>query len=102
MKDYSPIEVLVIEDNPDDSELTIHAVKRGNRNAQIIHKWNGEEAISFIKSKVSIAQLVLIMLNLRLPKIDGFEVLRRIRDIESTKTTPVVILTASEEAANIS
>jgi two-component system response regulator len=103
MRHYNPIDVLVVEDNPDDSELTMHAVKRGNKNAHIIHMWNGVEALDFLRSRISlgIGRLRLIVLNLQMPKIDGFEVLAKIRTINITKTTPIVILTASEEASKI-
>jgi two-component system response regulator len=101
MKVYKPIEVLVIEDNPDDSELTVHAIKRGNPKAHVIHKWNGLEALEFVSSSAHPFSLHLIMLNLGLPKIDGIEVLEKLRSMELTKATPVVILTASEEISKI-
>lgn len=104
MKSYEPIDVLVVEDNPDDSELTLHAVKRGNKQANIIHMWNGDDALDFLQSRteLGIGRLRLIVLNLRMPKIDGFELLSKIRAIDITKTTPVVILTATEESNKIS
>jgi two-component system response regulator len=103
MRHYNPIDVLVVEDNPDDSELTMHAVKRGNKNAHIIHMWNGAEALDFLQSRISlgIGRLRLIVLNLQMPKIDGFELLIKIRAINITRTTPIVILTASEEESKI-
>jgi two-component system, response regulator len=103
MRHYNPIDVLVVEDNPDDSELTMHAVKRGNRNAHIIHMWNGDDAMDFLRSRISlgIGRLRLIVLNLSLPKIDGFELLAKIRATNLTKTTPIVILTATEEESKI-
>jgi two-component system response regulator len=103
MRHYNPIDVLVVEDNPDDSELTLHAVKRGNRDAHIIHMWNGVDALDFLRSRISlgIGRLRLIVLNLQMPKIDGFELLIKIRAISITKTTPIVILTASDEESKI-
>jgi two-component system response regulator len=98
------IDVLVADDNPDDSELTIQAVKRGNKNATIIHLRNGEEVLHYLRNaiKQKSCNIRLIMLNLGMPKIDGFEVLRKLREIEETKFTPIVILTALEDESKIS
>ena len=50
-KKYGKVNVLVVEDNPDDSELTLHAVRRGNKNANIIHLWNGEEVLDYLQER---------------------------------------------------
>src|SRR5262245_53978254 len=97
MKIYKPIEVLVIEDNPDDSELTIRAVRQGNPYAHIVHKTNGQEALQFISTAGQTDHFQLIMLDLGLPLMDGLAVLKKLRSMEATRTTPVVILTSSEK-----
>ena len=105
-KGYPKIKVVVVEDNPDDHELTIYAVKRGNKQANIIHLWNGVDMLDYLQTYINHGEPVelikLIMLNLRLPKMDGFEALKKIRENPITKLIPVVILTSSEDENKIS
>ena len=97
------VDILVVEDSPDDSELTIRAIKQGSKNVNVIHMWNGEDALDFIQSKSSIGvgHLRLIILNLNLPRLDGSELLKKLRNLEITRTTPIVVLTSSEESKKI-
>ena len=101
------IDVLLVEDNPDDTELTIHALTEGNKSLHLLHLKDGVEALDFIFAKRSFDkqkiqnELKLVLLDLKLPKLDGLEVLRKIRENERTRTLPVVILTSSREKRDI-
>lgn len=101
------VDVLLVEDNPDDTELTIHALMDGNKSIGLIHLKNGVEALDFIFGRKPFRnleirkRLKLVLLDLKLPKIDGLEVLRKIREDESNKKLPVVILTSSREQKDI-
>ena len=101
MKDNKPI--LLIEDNPDDETLTLRALKRNNIKNEVVVARNGAEALDYLfgtgpyagRDLTVMPQVVL--LDLKLPKIDGLEVLRRLRADELTRLLPVVILTSSNE-----
>lgn len=99
--------ILLVEDNPDDVELTLRALKKNNIRNEIIVAKDGVEALDFLsgKGKLSGRDLgdmpALIVLDLKLPKIDGLEVLRRIRADERTRLLPVVILTSSKEEQDV-
>ena len=107
MENDRPIEVLLVEDNPDDTELTIHALAEGNRSLHLLHLKDGVEALDFIfarkiyESQRIQNELKLVLLDLKLPKLDGLEVLRKIREDERTRKLPVVILTSSREKRDI-
>jgi two-component system response regulator len=98
--------ILLIEDNPDDVELTILAFKKNNFANEIKVVEDGEEAIYFLSGKnndgVSIfGYPELILLDLKLPKVNGHEVLKKIKSDNKTKRIPVVILTSSQEEEDI-
>lgn len=95
--------ILLVEDNPDDEELTLMALSRNNISNQVLVAHDGEEALEFLfgdgpSSFAARNEMpALILLDLKLPKVDGHEVLREIRSRESTRMLPVVILTSSRE-----
>lgn len=92
--------ILLVEDNPDDEALTLRALKSKNISNEIIVARDGAEALDCLLGKDGEPPPVLphvILLDLKLPKIDGLEVLKRIRADERTKHLPVVILTSSDE-----
>jgi CheY-like chemotaxis protein len=95
--------VLLVEDNPDDVELTLRAFKKHNLFNQVVIANDGVEALEYLFGKEGeepeLPQLVLLDLNL--PRIDGLEVLRQIRNNERTKLLPVVILTSSNEVRDL-
>jgi len=97
MTTHSPI--LLVEDNPDDERLTIRALKRGNLINEIVVARNGEEALQRLANLSPLPCVVL--LDLKLPKVDGLEVLRQIRANEQTRLLPVVVLTSSSEDRDI-
>jgi two-component system response regulator len=87
--------ILLVEDNPYDERLTLRALRRGKIANEILIARNGEEALEIIFKLNTLPTVVL--LDLKLPKIDGLEVLRRIRADERTHLLPVVIFTSSSE-----
>lgn len=90
--------ILLVEDNPRDAELTIRALNRHRIVNEIIHVWDGVEALEYLFPEDDPQPLPqLVLLDLKLPKVDGLEVLHRIRSDERTKFLPVVILTSSAE-----
>jgi CheY-like chemotaxis protein len=99
--------ILVVEDNPDDEFLTLRALKENNIMNDVIVARDGEEALDFLFKKGKyqnrnsgiIPQLIL--LDLKLPKIDGLEVLKEIRSNLETRLMPVVILTSSKEETDL-
>jgi len=99
--------ILLVEDNPDDEALTLRAFKKSKLVNEIVVAHDGAEALDYLFGRgahagrdVSVLPAV-VLLDLRLPKIDGLEVLRRIRADERTKLTPVVILTSSKEEQDL-
>ena len=101
------IEILLVEDNPYEAELTIRNLKKNNLANKLLHIDDGAEALDFIFSRNKYAGSLtrfnpkLILLDLKLPKVDGLEILREIRNNEETKSLPVVILTSSNEEKDI-
>jgi len=99
--------ILLVEDNPDDVQLTLRAFKKANISNEVIVVGDGQEALDFFFGKDGVAGNgrddlpELILLDLQLPKIDGLEVLRRVRADERTKLVPVVILTSSKEQGDM-
>lgn len=99
--------ILLVEDNPDDEELTMRALKKNNISNEIVVARDGAEALDYLfargkysKRDTSIMPQ-LILLDLKLPKIDGIEVLKQIRSDDRTKLLPVVILTLSKEQQDL-
>lgn len=103
MEKSGEVEILLVEDNPLDVELTIRALKKNNLANKIHVVGDGQEALDFIFGKGAYAERnvnnipKVIFLDLKLPKIDGLEVLRRVKSDERTKIIPVVVLTSSTE-----
>ncbi len=100
---YDDVEILLVEDNPADAELTLDALKENNLANKVHHVEDGQQALDYIfasgayqnrnvKSKPKV-----ILLDLKLPKVSGLEILRKIKENPRTKTIPVVILTSSKD-----
>jgi DNA-binding response OmpR family regulator len=96
--------ILLVEDNPDDEELTRRAFARSNIANELDVVRDGQEALDYLLGTDEVAAQVppaLILLDLKLPKVDGLEVLKRIRADDATKLVPVVILTSSSEETDL-
>jgi CheY-like chemotaxis protein len=92
--------ILLVEDDPDHELLTIRALKKSNIANEVRVARDGEEALNLLFGENAILPQV-ILLDLKLPKVDGLEVLRRIRAGETTRFLPVVILTSSDEERDV-
>jgi CheY-like chemotaxis protein len=92
--------ILLVEDDPDHELLTIRALKKSNIANEVRVARDGAEAIELIFGPEGIRPTV-ILLDLKLPKVEGLEVLRRIRETDETRTLPVVVLTSSDEERDL-
>jgi len=103
MNESNAVEILLVEDNPQDAELTIRALKKNNLANKLIHVEDGAQALDFLfgrgkfEGKGSGRPPKVVLLDLKLPKVNGLEVLRIIKDDERTRMIPVVIVTSSRE-----
>jgi two-component system response regulator len=99
--------ILLVEDNPDDEALTLRALKKNNIANEVVVARDGVEALDYVFGEGAHAgrdlsdQPQVILLDLKLPKIDGLEVLKRVREDKRTRRLPVVILTTSNEERDI-
>jgi len=107
MANHNAIEILLIEDNLNDAELAIRSLRRHNLANHLFHVHDGVEALEFLfgtgaysDRRTSPAPRV-VLLDIKLPRVDGIEVLRRIKSDERTKTIPVVMLTSSKEERDV-
>ena len=107
MEDFSEVEILLVEDNPYDAELTIRALKNKGLANKLLTFQDGVEALDFLFGAGVYAgrNLALrpkvILLDLKLPRINGLEVLAKIRADERTRTIPVVVMTSFQEESDI-
>jgi len=96
------VEILLVEDNMDDAGLTIRALRKNNLANNLIHLTDGEEALQFLFGEKTVDEMPkLILLDLKMPKVDGIEVLRKIKGDDRLKVIPVVVLTSSKEDRDI-
>jgi CheY-like chemotaxis protein len=107
MTNLDEVEILIVEDNPNDAEMALRALKKNNLTNRVLVVGDGEEALDFVFSKGKYvnrekgARPKIILLDLKLPKIDGLEVLKEIKSNEETKVIPVIVLTSSKEESDI-
>jgi two-component system, response regulator len=97
----SIVEILLVEDNQDDAELTIRALKKYNLANHLLHLQDGEEALDFLFTSNVNVMPKIILLDIKMPKVDGIEVLRKIKSDPYRKIIPVVVLTSSKEERDI-
>ncbi len=107
MKKVDDVEILIVEDNPEDAEMAVRAFKKNNLSNKIYVVSDGEEALDFIFAKNDFsgrkqsAKPKIILLDLKLPKVDGLEVLKQVKANEKTKVIPVVMLTSSNVESDV-
>jgi two-component system, response regulator len=101
----NPGKILLVEDNPDDVALTMRALKSHNITNDVVVAQDGAQALDYLfgaKGNAPAGELpAVILLDLKLPKVNGLEVLQRIRADEATRLLPVVILTSSDEERDV-
>ncbi len=103
MTNMNEVEILLVEDNPRDAELTLRALKKNNlaNSVHVVH--DGAEALEFVfatgayEGRSMLQKPKVILLDLKLPKVDGLEVLQRIKSDDRTRVIPVAVLTSSKE-----
>jgi Response regulators consisting of a CheY-like receiver domain and a winged-helix DNA-binding domain len=97
------VEILLVEDNPTDAELTLRALKKSRLANRVVHVVDGEEALDFLFARGAYSDRNIehgpkvVLLDLKLPKVDGLEVLKIVKGDARTKRIPIVILTSSKE-----
>jgi len=96
----TPVEILLIEDNLDDAGLAIRALKKNNLANNLLHLQDGREALDFLYDEKN-QMPKLILLDLKMPKVDGIEVLRKLKSDEQKRVIPIVVLTSSKEERDI-
>lgn len=107
MSDHNRVEILLIEDNMSDAELAIRALTKNNIANDLVHLKDGVEAIDYIFGEGEYSgrnineQPKVILLDLKMPKIDGIQVLEKIKSDDRTKEIPVVVLTSSKEDPDV-
>ncbi len=107
MTEPNVVEILLVEDNPSDAELTLHALEKSKLANQIQLARDGEEALDFLFCRGAFAGRRfdaaprLILLDLKLPKVDGLQVLREVKADSRTKAIPIVALTSSKEETDL-
>ncbi len=107
MSSQSQVEVLLVEDNPRDAEMTLRTLRRRNLVNSVVHVKDGQEALEWLFAEGAhagrdVSQLPkVVLLDLKLPKVDGLEVLRAMRADERTRLLPVVVLTSSQEDRDV-
>lgn len=107
MTTTNEVEILIVEDNPNDAEMALRALKKNNLANNVLVVNDGEMALDFIFAKGKFADRgknmrpKIILLDLKLPKIDGLEVLKEIKSHVETKIIPVIVLTSSKEESDL-
>ncbi len=94
------VEILLVEDNREDAELAIRSLKKGNLANNLVHLEDGQEALDFLFNEAN-GHPRLILLDLKMPRIDGIEVLRRLKADPRRRVIPVVVMTSSKEENDI-
>ncbi len=99
--------ILLVEDDPDDVELTLRALKKNNIGNEVVTVGDGQQALDYLFARGAYADRnpaelpLVVLLDLKLPKVDGLQVLKQVRENERTRYLPVVILTSSNEESDL-
>lgn len=105
--DLTDVEVLLVEDNMEDAEMTIYSLNKINLANKLYHVKDGAEALDFIfakgayKARAGSGKPKVILLDLKMPKVDGLQVLKKIKSARATKAIPVVVMTSSREEQDL-
>ncbi|MGD1061312.1 MAG: response regulator [Methanomassiliicoccales archaeon] len=95
------VEIVVVEDDPNDAELIMRVLRKRNLTNKLVHLQDGEQALDFIMGHANEHHPKVVLLDIKLPKVDGIEVLRQMKANDKTKDIPVVILTSSKEEKDV-
>ena len=104
---YNEVEILLVEDSAADAEMTIRALKKANIANKLVHLKDGAEALDFIFCRGNFSERdpankpKVILLDIKMPRVDGIEVLRQLKSNEETRRIPVVIMTSSNEDSDV-
>jgi CheY-like chemotaxis protein len=104
---HNPIEVLLVEDNIHDAEMTIRALRKVNLANNLVHVRDGEEALDLVfargrySDRATAGPPKVILLDIKMPKVDGIEVLRQLKSQDTSRIIPIVIMTSSKEEQDI-
>jgi two-component system response regulator len=106
MEQFEQVEILLVEDNPLDAELTIRALKKGGLANKLLWLKDGEQALDYLFRRGLYADREdilprLVLLDLKMPRVDGIEVLKTIKKDEHTRRIPVVVMTSSQEEKDV-
>jgi CheY-like chemotaxis protein len=106
MEQFEQIEILLVEDNERDAELTIRALKKGGLANKLLWVKDGEQALDYLFRRGTYAQREdvvprLVLLDLKMPRVDGIEVLKVVKADERTRRIPVVVMTSSQEEKDL-
>lgn len=107
MKNFNEVEILIVEDNLNDAEMALRALKQNKLTNKVLVVGDGEEALDFVfargkyKERSKAKKPKIILLDLKLPKVDGLEVLKVVKSDEHTKMIPVIMLTSSKEESDM-
>ena len=108
MTEPSVVEILLVEDNPNDAEMTRRALRKHNLESRVHWVKDGEEALDYLfctgayAAREADRQPKLVLLDIKMPKVDGIEVLRRMKSEQGTREIPVVMMTSSDEEQDVS
>ena len=106
-KEFNEVEILLVEDSLSDAELIIRALRKVNLANHVVHLKDGVEALDFIFAKGAFSERdvkkipKVILLDIKMPRVDGIEVLRQVKSDPNTKLIPVVVMTSSKEEQDI-
>lgn len=107
MENYNTVDILIVEDNPRDAELTLRALKKNNLANNILIAQDGAEALDFFFSRGKFSKRIktnnprVVLLDLKLPKVSGLEVLKIVKETKETAHIPIVIVTSSNQEPDI-
>jgi CheY-like chemotaxis protein len=107
MLESDEVQILLVEDNPADAELALHALKKSKIANHILHLVDGAEALDFLFSRgdysgrSAMAHPWMVLLDLKLPKVDGLQVLKEVKENPATKAIPIILLTSSSEERDL-